>query len=128
MKKSIDDRQEEMMIREFLKHGKRIDPAPRHFTDRFMQKMELDQAPAAVSKPILDIKGKIAAWTILALLFVAGMSVGQEIGDSPAFGKAAKIVRQFIDFDFTIILTTVVFSFALLLAFNEFLKKRFVRR
>jgi len=127
MKKSVDDEREEMIIRQLLQHGEQIEPAPRHFTEKFMQKMNVASSPAS-AKPILDIKGKIIAWIILGLLFVAGMSVGQEIGDSGIVSQVGNVVRRFVDFDFVMILTTVIFSMALLLAFNEFLKKRFVKR
>lgn len=127
MNNSIDEQKEESIVKELMRHGRHIQTAPRDFTDRFMQKMNLNTSPVYASRPILNVRGKIAAGFIFLLLFAGGLSIGQEISAIPALDQANQAMRRFFNFDSTILLTTLVFSFAMLLAFNEFLKRRFAK-
>lgn len=122
--KSMEDR----LVRELLQKSNLIYKAPDGFTNRFMKSiLPSQELSPKLKRPILNLKGKLTAAAVFVLLFLAGLSVGHELNRYAQLDIVSDI-KQFFGMDFAVMMTTILFSFAILLIFNELLKKYFVRR
>lgn len=131
MKKKEEDSQhkEEWFVNELLQKHVRIYKAPEGFTNKFMQAfVPTHELSPAIKKPILNVKGKLTALMVFVLLFIVGISIGHEITEYVGFTTFNEQISQIFKLDYTIMMTTILFSFSILLLFNELLRKYFVRR
>jgi polyferredoxin len=120
---------EDWFISELLKDHRVFHRAPNGFTNRFMQSVyPAKELSPELKKPLLDLKGKVIAIGIFLLLFIIGLSVGQEITGNSKMTAVLGNINNMFQFDHAILVTILFISFAMLLIFNEFLKKIFIQK
>jgi hypothetical protein len=120
---------EEWFINDLLKENLMIHIAPKGFTNRFMQALvPVSGLSPHLKKPILDFKGKATALLIFVVLFFVGLSIGHEITGYAGLSAFNEQLKNIFRLDYTIMMTTLLFSLSILLIFNELLKKFFANR
>jgi hypothetical protein len=120
---------EEWFINDLLKNNTTLYKAPEGFTNKFMQSIHpVGELSQELKKPLLDIKGKIVGVGIFAILFVIGLSIGYELTSIPGISSFMENVKYIFRIDYAVMTTMFLSALAILLFFNEFLKKIFARR